>query len=201
MLIACDVDGVVADTAATVLRRINAAHGLNVQLRDLIEWDMRLTFSKFARDIDVDAFFSAPDLYDEVQPIDGAVAGVNDLRAAGHQVVYVTSCFAGTTEAKARWLQRHGFSPAAPRPRHFPLDFIVASDKYHVAANLLIEDRPHNVVKWASRRQRSVIMMLYPFNRQYAERPRNFFTPYEWPHVHFAMTWPEIVATVERLNT
>lgn len=201
MLIACDVDGVVADTAATVLRRINAMHNLNIHPRELVEWDMRLTIARFARDVDVDAVFSAPDLYDDVQPVKGAVEAINELRERGHTFCYVTSCFTGTVEQKARWLRRGGFLHTAQRHRHLPNELIVASAKHLIAADLLIDDKPGNVIRWASHRQRPVIMPLHPFNRQYVERPQTYFTPAEWHSVYVAMTWPEIVATIERITT
>lgn len=89
-----------------------------------------------------------PALYDNMPSIPGALDGVNQLRAAGHRVVFATVSPNGSAGRKLRWLVDHGFLAWQPQPGEAPTthpDYIEIKDKSLLRGDMLIDDGPHNI--------------------------------------------------------
>lgn len=191
MLIACDVDGILADLVPEVLRRYNRDYDDNRQFADVNTWPLH-EHVKPECGSRIYEYLRDPDLYQHVRPVEGAPEGVERLRALGHRFVFVTSCTFGMTDQKAEWLERHGFC-RAHNDGQLPAELIVANQKQHIAADLLIDDGPHNVRDWVDGAHRPAIVLAYPYNACLREQPSAF-----WLWCHRAASWPEIVRHVER---
>ena len=137
MIIACDVDEVVADLRTEWLLRYNRDWNDNLTLERITTWDFHTLVNPLCGK-GIYEYLSAPDLYECVQPIPGAVEGVEALRAAGHRILFVTHNVWGMTDQKAEWLLRHGF--IHQRGRMLPPELIVTGEKTLVGADLLIDD-------------------------------------------------------------
>ena len=90
MRIGIDVDGVVADHHTPWLRRLAARVGRSVTWTpdDLTQWEFWHDLG-VEKDLVVSSF--TPDIYNDVLPFEGAAWAMEELRKAGHEVVFVTS--------------------------------------------------------------------------------------------------------------
>ena len=155
MHILLDVDGVVADFTGHLLKL--AAPRLHPI--DITDWN----FFQFLTDnearcarmlLDTSKFW-------ETQPlIPGAEAGVAEFRAAGHDVVFVTSPWPSCKEwgyVRREWLKRH-FGDAAP--------VIVTGAKEYIEGGIFIDDRPETVRAWRTAHGATGVALLFdaPYN-------------------------------------
>jgi len=92
---------------------------------------------------DVYGYFERDNIYDKVNIIKGSLDGVIRLRAWGHEVVFVTS---GLFLAKVRAMQKRAFLLDMKGDYHYAKDVIVAHDKSMIRGDLLIDDKPENLV-------------------------------------------------------
>lgn len=189
--IACDVDGVVVPLMPELLRRYNQDWADTLTPDALVSWEVH-RFVKPQCGDKVYEYFAAPDLYEQLEPIEGALAGVNRLRALGHDVTFVTSCYYGMVDQKARWLERHGFCMPPKWAGMLPDDLIVATHKQHLGSDLLIDDAPHTIKTWVAKRRRAILVEA-PYNTK-LDLPS-----IQWGWCHRARSWEEIVRHVERL--
>jgi 5'-nucleotidase len=182
VIIACDVDGVIADLFASWLSKYNHDYDDHLTPDKIIDWDI----SKFVKPEcgkKIFDYLHDGDLYDEVPVIEGSRESICELLGMGHRVVYVTTCVKKMTDPKWNWLERHGF---LPRGRHNQDDLVVAADKTLVDANLLIDDRAQTVVKWVNEKGKRAFL---------------FQSSYVLPDVHSAFwlrcnavkTWDELM--------
>jgi 5'(3')-deoxyribonucleotidase len=101
-----------------------------------------------------------PQLYNLVQPIEGALEGVNKLRSWNIRIVFATSATNGHSGAKLRWLVQHGFLDSIVRQK----DYIETFDKSILRGNLIIDDRPKTCRDFAAVNggRRSALLYLRP---------------------------------------
>ena len=154
MIIACDVDGVVAALQEEVLRRYNLEYKDHVSVSDIRSWDMKL-YVKPECGVKIYEYFSAPDLYvyDNVGVIESAIWGIDQLENMGHRVIYVTTPAPKTQGAKAEWLRQHGFL-------RNDADYVECRDKSIIRADVLIYDGAHNLRVFQGKR----IKFMQPWN-------------------------------------
>lgn len=175
LVIAVDVDDVVADLITEWCRRYNRDFSDDLTAEKITDWKIDL-FVKPECGAKIFDYLRADNLYHCVAPVDGAVEGVRRLRAAGHRVVFVTSSNAMQAGKKLEWLQRHGFLGT----EHEQPDYYVANDKSLIAADLLIDDRPKNVANFPGR----TILFARPHNERWR---LEFGAPdrvgINWPHI------------------
>jgi 5'(3')-deoxyribonucleotidase len=190
MILAVDVDGVLADLHIEWLRRYNADWEDDITPEKMTEWEIH-TLAKGGHAIY--DYLQAEDLYAHVPEVAGAREGIAALRALGHEILYVTSCHFKMTDQKAMWLSQHGFLAEDPSHRGLPRELIVANAKHHINAHLLIEDRAETVRRWVEDTHRPAILMERPYNRHLLEDVPSAF----WSWCTRVTAWREIVAHVE----
>ena len=166
MIIALDVDGVVADLHVEWLRRYNRDFDDDLTTADVTAWSIQDFVKPEAKDRIFD-YLGEPDLYDRVPPVSGAQWGVKTLRGWGHRVFFATSCVQGMTDPKWQWLIKNGFfvKPYA----YSQADLVMVSDKTLLNADLLIDDRDRHVEEWIDTGRRAVIF-TQPYNTGMEER-------------------------------
>lgn len=142
-VIFCDIDGVVADLGTEWLRRYNADYDDQLDYyRDINGWDMA-QFVKPECGKKIFEYLHLADLYDGVLPIEGALAGVQELRARGYRVVFATATNVNQAGNKLRWLARHGFLEL--KYGSVSYDYIEVYDKHLLRGFALIDDGAHNL--------------------------------------------------------
>lgn len=162
MEIVCDVDDVVLDLSTEWYRRYNAEFGDDLTRARVKTWDTHL-YVKPECGKQIFKYLQDPDLYDNVQAVEGAVAGIAQLRAWGHQVTFATRCTYGMVDQKARRLEQLGFITPDPHGG-LPDELVVISKKNLLRGDLLIDDGAHNIKAWVQDTKRRAIMPAYPHN-------------------------------------
>jgi len=131
LLFKVDVDCVCGDLVTPWLRRYEYMTGESIAKENLTNYHFskHVKFPRVLQDILADT-----DLYDEVVPEPGALAGVNKLRDSfDARIVYVTRCERNQFDQKREWLTNYGFMTN-------PADYVGAIDKTLVACDLVIDD-------------------------------------------------------------
>ena len=172
MRVALDFHDVLADLKRPVVALLNARYDLTLSPDDLRTWKCWESGA-----------FSKKQFYDAVNsvrnagldPLPGAVDGLRELLADGHDVSIVS----GTREPMGvrRWLDRHGL-PA------LPVYGVVADDthraKLALGFDVYVDDNP----QMAERVGAPVVIFDQPWNRELG---------YRWDVLR-ATSWPEVVA-------
>lgn len=196
MLIACDVDNVVAGLYDEWLRRYNEEYDDTLTVAQLTSWDIASLVKPECGDR-IFKYLQAPDLYECVRPLDGALEGVTRIRQLGHEFLFTTSCHYGMVDQKARWMERERFClpPSGRRllePNLLPDDFVAITPKTRIMADLLIDDGGHHVKQWIEKTRRRAILFEYPHNRDLD------MTSINWGWCSRVSSWAEIVQLLER---
>jgi 5'(3')-deoxyribonucleotidase len=190
MIIACDGDGVVCGLHEPWLRRYNRDYNDSLTIDKWISWDVH-KYVKPECGKKIYDYLTAPDLYDDVQPIAGSLEGIRAIRAMGHEVVFVTACTWGMTDQKARWFIRHGFCTDVGVM--LPPDFVPIDDKLKIDAHLLIDDRADTIRNWVNKKRQRAILFEYPWNASLlTDMPSTF-----WSWCQRVTSWRQIVAVID----
>lgn len=152
-IFAIDMDMVLADTNAEILRRYNRDWNDDLTYEEVTEWKISTNVKPECGLKAVD-YYRDTDLYDYVQPMEGAKEAVDMLRRNGHTVIVATSCFVGTELPKIQWLLRHKLVDS----RH---DIVIADRKNLIAADILIDDKPEHITQFPG----FTMVFDHPYNR------------------------------------
>lgn len=192
LTIACDVDDVLADIMPTWLNRYNQDYGDTLTREQVTDWDIA-RFTKPECGSKIFTYLTDPSLYTDMAPVRHASFGIRYLQDMGHTVVFATACTYGMTDAKARWLERHGFALTAEY-HTLPASMLVVNNKAHVRANVLIDDGAHNIMKWIAT-GRPAILFAQDHNKKFyvelADAPRQL--------VHRAPDWFAVTHQIDVL--
>lgn len=172
MLILIDVDGVVADT---------------LQLwADKYGWDKNkvtaYNVNKVTGDPKAQDIFRQPNFFKQVFPIPGAIAGIRELREAGHELIFVTSTPDGCYQTygdKVDWLK--SLFPWIIEHKHI----IFSQSRHALYGDILIDDRLENLSNFLGH----AILLDAPYNQ--GDTSYSTFR---------AKNWDEIIKCVERIE-
>lgn len=145
IVIAVDVDGVVADLYPELFRLYNKDFNDNITYQEAMLGYNSDTWVLKPECTDIEAYFEKPDLYDNIKPIQGALEGIKYLRDLGYRIVFNSTCFVNRADDKLKWLVKHRFLNDIKR--HCK-DWMVVSDKSLINAHIMIDDRPQNIYKF-----------------------------------------------------
>ena len=149
----CDVDGTTADFMGEVYRQAELETGVKYCHADTVDyWFKDCKHASLFKEI-----IHRAGVFADLEPITGAVRGINRLRES-YDVVFCTSPPEGSTTAeneKREWIARHFDLSMAN-------EAIVVLDKSKVLGKVLIDDNPDmsQEASW------SLIMFDQPWNRQ-----------------------------------
>lgn len=109
------------------------------------------------------SYLRYPNFYQDLEPVPGAIDGMKELIADGHDVLIVTSIpkFAGLAyEGKQQWIRKH--------MPFFDLDnFLAVRRKDKVEADFLLDDAPHNIEAFRKKpNARGAFVFDRPWNRK-----------------------------------
>lgn len=159
MRVLLDLDGVVADWTKAVAA-VTEKYGHKL---DTTSWFQRKDLPEGIRDR-VMSEIAAPDFNLKFEVLAGAKEAVSALRAAGHEVHFVTSLWDCPTWVydRNRWLRKHGFCAA-------PSGVTYTKDKYVVSGQIFVDDKVSNVLKWRDKWEgRGVgVVWAQPWNAEY----------------------------------
>lgn len=122
----------------------------------------------------------ADGLFAGLEPIDGALEGLEALRSAGHTVIFVTARPTGAATDTALWLDSQGFGDC---PLILTTEF---STKVHVDVDVLLDDMGDTILRHLGVGKAAVLFKQH-HNREW------------WHRVPSVGGWSEFVTMVEKL--
>lgn len=167
-----DVDGVCADLMTEWVRRYNRDFEDALTPEDFTTWSVGSHVKPQAKE-QMWGYLHDQDLYENVQPIEGALAGVCEMRRRGYRVVFATSTNLYQSGAKLRWLVRHGF--LVLEHGTISKDYIEVHDKSLLCGDALVDDGPHNLAGFLG----FCVLYAAPHNTLVSAYPR----PRNWQSV------------------
>jgi len=151
LVIAFDIDGVLANIHLEWLRRYNRDYKDNLQVEDIKNWDMtQFVVSDCGKDI---YKYLTPNLYQNTPVFEGAVDCVTWARIRG-RVIFVTTPTPETLGVKYQWLKDNHFSPSIK-------DYVECGDKGLIKADILIDDYDKNFLDFTGKK----LLFDSPWNR------------------------------------
>ena len=139
MRIAVDFDGVIADFHSVLCANIRERHGIEYRPRDIDEWNPRIEGAEVSLLEEVEPLVEDERALRETEPVTGVARGLERLRAVGHECVVATHRPDPVLPAVGEWLD----------DRDIPHDGLLADvpqNKGRIDADVLIDDRPKNVL-------------------------------------------------------
>jgi 5'(3')-deoxyribonucleotidase len=154
-IVAVDMD----DTLVYLMKRIQEHH-------NTLHPDHQLTYEQMAAfkhevfhdEYDVMEFLHTPETYESLELIDEYVVEEMKKLNEDYDVIIVTSAFAEAVPGKWKWMQQ--YLPFIPHR-----NFITASRKDLIRADILIDDAIHNVHDWVET-GRPVIVPIHHWNEE-----------------------------------
>lgn len=149
--IAIDVDDTVSELVTNWLRIYNKDFNDNLTKEDITDWNISQFVKPEAKNI-IYSYVHKPRVFRTAKPIKNALEIINKLREKAQRIIYVTAN--DGAGAKVPWLLKYGFM-------HTSEDFVVAYDKSLIRADILIDDKPENVMSF----QGWGVLMTQPWNQ------------------------------------
>ena len=166
-VIACDLDGVLADTVKPTLRHIEEKTAIKKTTDDIKQYDMTKELG-LPRDYIVDAFRKAWMEYEKIEPVDPNIPYILNKLSEKSEIYIVTSSV-GDDEEIICWLKKNNI--VYDKLIHVKKD----NEKLNVEADVFIEDNPHLAVELKNARK-SVIMLKQPWNVEFMNNGIAFAT-------------------------
>lgn len=160
-----DLDGVVADFnhGWTTLynRDFPGELGRDLRAEDVVEWDAPVELSHFRSMNEfwkwAETCSDGRSLFHGLDPYDGALEALRDLRAAGHHVVILTTKPHFSIHDTYDWLARHRIPST---------EIHILDDKTLVDCDIYLDDADHNLeALTASHPTAEVCRYVRPWNR------------------------------------
>lgn len=183
IVIGVDVDGVVANLHTEWFRKYNEDFNDNLTIDKITNWDTH-KFVKPECGLNIYEYLLLPDLYDNVEPIDGAKFYTDKLKNDDDvRLVYITTTPIETPGVKFKWLVKHGFLKEDEKD-----NYIEATDKSVIACNILVDDKYENVLNAFE----DGILFAYPHNdgHKYSPRVSSWEEIYDYIH-DYILDWKD----------
>lgn len=153
-----DLDSISNNLLVKWLSEYNRDYDDNLTPDDIMSWDTHL-YVKPECGKKIYGYFT-PELFLDLDPLEGAVEAIKTLFEDGHNITFVTATPWGCADAKYTWCRKH-----------FPFltshDVIMAHKKYLVNGDVLIDDSPKNIREFRGVNGSSVKIytIAYPYNK------------------------------------
>lgn len=185
-----DIDGITADNMPAWLLRIYERTGILALMSDLTSWEIhKCPPLNQLREEQIFDILNEPGFTFGLPPLGGAVANLKLLQEAKNEIYFVTARFGpvGMPETVS-WVRRH-FPWMNPTRQ-----LVFAHDKSIIDADVLIDDRPENLLAYKAVHPKAHLITIdYPYNQM--DIPGLFRVPYNNPGV-----WTNIRNYIEFLD-
>jgi 5'(3')-deoxyribonucleotidase len=154
-IVAVDMD----DTIVYLMKRIMEHHNI-LHPDHQLEYEQMAAFKHevFHPDYDLISYLNDPATYESLELVDEYVVPELKKLTENYDVIIVTSAFPNAVGGKWNWLQKN--LPFIPQR-----NFITASRKDLINADILIDDAIHNVVDWI-KTGRPVLVPSHHWNQE-----------------------------------
>lgn len=159
MRIVLDMDQIIADWVQRILEWYNQDKGTSLTKENIVNWNMTMNLGPNSEDF-LRSCMRYPELYRDLEPIEGAIHGVQKLVSDGHDVLIasaVPKCAGIAYHGKLEWIRRN-------MPFFSLNNFIAIQRKDLIDGDILFDDGLHNIMPWVKRGRWGVVMDC-PWNR------------------------------------
>jgi len=171
-VIACDLDGVLANTVKLVLRNIEEETAIKKTNDDIKHYDMTLELG-LPQDYIMNAFRKAWKEYEKIEPVDPNIPYIlNKLHEKSN--IYIVTSSIGDNKEIIGWLKMNNI--VYDKLIHVKSN----SEKLNVKADVFIEDNPYLAVELKNA-GKFVIMLEQPWNVEFKNNG-----------ITFAVNWSEL---------
>ncbi|MHB8407774.1 MAG: 5' nucleotidase, NT5C type [Acidiferrobacterales bacterium] len=177
MRLLIDMDQVICKWLERILEYYNYDKKTNVQLEDVKSWNVVDTLGPNSEDF-IRSCMRYPELYRDLDPVEGAIEGIKKLQEQGHDVIIATAVpkSAGIAyHGKLEWIRRN-------MPFFSLNNFVAIQRKDLLQGDILLDDGAHNIRPFRAAGRRAIVF----------DRPWNRDEPGER-----VKTWEEFVKLVE----
>lgn len=177
-----DVDGVLADTTASVIEMFRELTGIEISREQVDDMPLIRTISKFSDEPEIiksklDSMLGLEGLCSSIPPLSQAQEAVEKLMSDPKiQVRIVTAQFTPGktwTYERQNWLKKH-FGIQDEK-------IYFAKEKHIIHGNIFIDDAPNNVREWKDYNSKEIgLLMNQPHNKKYQNHFANDETLQNW---------------------
>jgi 5'(3')-deoxyribonucleotidase len=189
MRILIDMDAIVVDMNTRWYETFNRESGDDLTPEKVVDWDTGKFITK-STPRHLYGILTRPGFYDDLDPLPGAIDGVNTLAYGLHEIRFCSaSPSPDASRAKMEWVDRH-FAHLGWCGHKM---VILTHEKHWIDADVLIDDSPSNLRNWIGDRvpslpgDRRAITIEYPYNRGIAG------VEYAGSYVDTEKAWERIV--------
>ncbi len=182
MRLAIDLDGVVANFNEGWIRFYNRQFGTSLDVSQVDAWDVIPKLTRFAHMgefWDWAEHLDGASLFRHLEPFPDAIPALVTLAGWGHTIVIVTTKPDFAVGDTFAWIGEHGIPTT---------EVHITEDKEQVAADVYLEDAPHQLYRLRRHRPEVVVVRF--------ARPWN----HEIPGTETVESWAEFLALVDRLD-
>ena len=178
LVVAVDIDGVLADQVPHVLARARMEKRVEMHKEEVVEWRTMVGDEPFDRLIL--RYLADPNFVKSMPSISGAAEAIRDLHKDAI-IKIATSRPESSMEATIEWVrEKLGWTPEITNT--------ILAGKSNVDADVLIDDRDQNVLDFVTRAGRKGVLMHQPWNRdspllESLVREEKIFVAQDWEHV------------------
>jgi 5'(3')-deoxyribonucleotidase len=180
-----DIDGVIADHAHAILKRLREKYGLHARKAQLTTWNPIIAGIHVANE--VEAALQDPEFVLGMERIQGARSALSEL-SRNHSLTIATSRPPLMDELSREWLHQNGI----PYQSYFNTR---GGGKGNVRGDVLVDDDPESVVDFAASGRPS-ILFAQPWNERFSAAKGQG----ESSQILRACGWDEVSAIVRSLG-
>lgn len=146
-----DLDDTLTDFIVELVDRYNKKYGTNHTKKDCYKWELNEIFEHNILELIDDE-----DFFESVKPKEGAIELMKMLveNDKVFEVYVITSCLKPENYIKKiKWFEKH--MPFFPATNVVPL-----SDKHIVKGDILVDDRPKNIMDWEAENRNGIGILM-----------------------------------------
>lgn len=182
-----DVDGVVAAFVPALLDQLSVYFEQPFREADIRVWDFigeQLPADQRKAALRI---MNEPSFWLGLPVIPGAREGVDALIAEGHHIVWATSPYYGCPSwitARLQWLKREFGHAIEAEGQNFEFHF--STFKHRIKADVIIDDKPVTIDRWAQNHSGLALRYSYPFNKDMPFVYRGC-RPFTWANIDYLL--------------
>lgn len=195
MKILIDMDSILVDTLPSWLKRIEEKTGIKSTVDDVKVWMFTQLppFNNVAPE-EILGILNEPGFNENLPPMPGGVAAVNQLIADGHEVYLVTARHGpvGMPET-LKWVHQH-------LPMMNERHIIFCHDKYLLSADIIIDDKLETLLKYQQVHPNAATMCIgYPYNEEFITKAHSSALSFRVAYQHGSTDmWANLLLAIEQ---
>lgn len=181
MRLLIDMDQVICKWLERILEWYNHDKKTNMSLEDVKSWNVVDTLGPNSEDF-IRSCMRYPELYRDLDPVEGAIEGIKLLQEKGHEVIIATAVpkSAGIAyHGKLEWIRRN-------MPFFSLNNFVAIQRKDLLQGDVLLDDGMHNIIPFR-KSGRTAVVFDRPWNRNDVGGERVY-------------SWQQFIALVDDLD-